>query len=76
MYIISSKTRSRIVWRRVRKLEGKFILTKTPSLKVGDSIVANPTDVVECLGQHFSNFSSSKNVLSATPQTGGNGQGI
>ena len=58
---ISSKTPSRVVWRRVRKLAGKFIPAKTPSLKVGDTLVTNPADVAECLGQHFSKVSSSKN---------------
>ena len=58
---ISSKTPSRVVWRRVQKLAGKFIPAKTPSLKVGDTLVTNPADVAECLGQHFSKVSSSKN---------------
>ena len=47
---ISSKTPSRVVWRRVWKLAGKFITAKTPSLKVGDTLVTNPADVAECLG--------------------------
>ena len=58
---ISSKTPSRVVWRRVRKPAGKFTPAKTPSLKVGDALVTNPADVAECLGQHFSEVSSSKN---------------
>ena len=49
---ISSKTLPR-VWRRVWKLAGKFIPAKTPFLKVGDTLVTNPT-VADCLGQHFS----------------------
>ena len=62
---ISSKTPSRVVWRRVWKLAGKFIPAKTPSLKVGDTLVTNPADVAECLGQHFSEVSSSKNYTAA-----------
>ena len=58
---ISSKTPSRVVWRRVRKLAGKFIPAKTPSLKVGDTLVTNSADVAECLGQHFSEVSTSRN---------------
>ena len=53
---ISSKTPSRVVWRRVRKLAGKFIPTKTSSLKVGDILVTNPADVAECLGLLFRGF--------------------
>ena len=45
----------------VRKLAGKFIPAKTPSLKVGDTLVTNPADVAECLGQDFSEVSSYKN---------------
>ena len=51
---ISSKTPSRVVWRRMRKLAGKFTPAKTPSLKMGDTLVTYPADVAECLGQHFS----------------------
>ena len=58
---VSSRTPSRVVWRRMRKLAGKFTPAKTPSLKVGDTLVINPADVAECLGQHFSEVSSSKN---------------
>ena len=65
---ISSKTPSRVVWRRVQKLAGKFTPAKTPSLKVGDALVTNPADVAECLGQHFSEVSSSKNYTAEFQQ--------
>ena len=42
-------------------MAGKFIPAKSPSLKVGDTLVTNPADVAEFLGQHFSEVSSSKN---------------
>ena len=58
---ISSKTPARVVWRRARKLAGKFIPAKNSSLKVGDTFVTNHADVAECLGRHFSEVSSSKN---------------
>ena len=45
----------------MQKLAGKFIPAKSPSSKVGDTLVTNPADVAECLGQHFSEVSSSKN---------------
>ena len=35
-------------------MAGKFIPAKTPSLKVGDTLITNPTDFAECLGQYFS----------------------
>ena len=65
---ISPKTPSRVVWRRVQKLAGKFIPAKTPSLKVCDTLVTNPTDVAECLGQHFFEVSSSKNYTAECQQ--------
>ena len=45
----------------MQKLGGKFTPAKAPSLKVGDTLVTNPTDVSECLGHHFSKVFSSKN---------------
>ena len=48
----------------MRKLAGKFVPPKTPSLRIGDSLVTNPADVAESLGKHFSNISSPDNYSS------------
>ena len=52
----------------MQKLAGKFTPAKTP-LKVGDTLVTNPADVAECLGQHFSEVSSSKNYTAEFQRT-------
>ena len=57
---INSKT-PRVVWKKVQKLAGKFVPPKTPSIRVGDNLITNPSEVAESLGQHFSDVSSAKN---------------
>ncbi|XP_064117872.1 uncharacterized protein LOC135223340 [Macrobrachium nipponense] len=61
---INSKTPLRFVWKKVRKLAGKFVPPKTPSLRVGNNLITNPSDVAESLDQYFSNISSHNNYSS------------
>ena len=58
---ISSKTPSRLVWRKIRKLTGKFVPAPTPSLKINNRLVTDPVDVANSLGKHFSDVSSPSN---------------
>ena len=50
---ISSKTPERKVWNRIRKLCGKHVPNPMPTLKIGDSIITEPEQVAEKLGEHF-----------------------
>ena len=58
---ISSKTPMRTVWRKIRKLSGKFIPAPLPTLKVNDTLITDPNEVANKLGKHFSEISSSTN---------------
>ena len=61
---INSKTPMRFVWKKIRKLSGKFVPSPLPTLKINNTIITNPSDVAEHLGKHFSDISSSKNYSS------------
>ena len=47
-----------MVWRKVRKLNDKFIPSPLPTLKINDTLVTEPSEVAEKLGRHFSDISS------------------
>ena len=46
-----------MVWRKVRKLSGKFIPSPLPTLKINDTSVTEPSEVAEKLGRHFPDIS-------------------
>ena len=58
---ISSKTPSRCVWRKIRKLSGKFVPSPLPTLKINNNLITNPDEVANTLGRHFSEVSSPNN---------------
>ena len=58
---INSKTPSRVVWQKIRKLSGKFVPSPLPSLKVNGSLITKPIEVANKLGEHFSSISSPRN---------------
>ena len=58
---INSKTPMRVVWKKVRKLRGKFVPSPLPSLKINGSLITNPNEVAEKLGEHFAEISSASN---------------
>ena len=58
---ISSKTPTRKVWKKIRKLSGKFVPEPLPTLKINGNLVTQPELVAEKLGEHFSKISSSSN---------------
>ena len=58
---INSKTHLSVVWRKVRKLSGKFVPSPSPVLKINESLITEPCEVAENLGKHFSKISSSEN---------------
>ena len=51
----------REVWKKIRKLSGKFIPSPQPTLKINDTIISEPSEVAEKLGKHFSGISSPRN---------------
>ena len=55
---ISAKTPSSDVWKKIRKLQGKFVPTSMPVLKVNERYVSDPKCVAESLAKHFANVSS------------------
>ena len=58
---INSKTPCRAIWRKIRKLRGKFVPSPLPSLKVNDNLITDPQEVSQKLGEHFSQISSANN---------------
>ena len=58
---INSKTPSRLIWRKIRKLSGKYIPSPAPCLKINGNLISKPEEVAEKLANHFSDVSSSKN---------------
>ena len=55
---INSQVASRIVWRKIKKLSGKFVPTPLPSVKVNNILITDPEEVAEKLGDHFAGVSS------------------
>lgn len=60
---ISSKTPSSVVWKKIRKLSGKYVPHPTPSLKINDILITDPEEVANKLGHHFAQISGAKNYL-------------
>ena len=58
---ISSKTPSKLVWKKIKKLSGKFVPEPLPTLKIDGNFITEPEKVAEKLGEHFSKVSSSEN---------------
>ena len=58
---INSKTPQRLVWKKIRKLSGKFVPSPSPILKINDDLISKPEDVAEKLAKHFSDISNSSN---------------
>ena len=58
---ISSKTPSRFVWKKIRKLSGKFVPSPLPTLKINNNLITDPGEVANTLGKHFSDVSSPNN---------------
>ena len=59
-YINELKTDSPLilVWNRLRKLQGKFVPSPLPILKIDGILVSDPKEVAEALGRHFASVSS------------------
>ena len=55
---ISSKTPSSSIWKKIKKLQGKFVPNPLPVLKVDDKYVSDPKEVAELFGKHFAGVSS------------------
>ena len=55
---INSKTSLALVWKKVRKLGGKFVPHPVPNLKIGDQLVTDPDSVADIFGEHFANVSN------------------
>ena len=58
---ISSKTPSKMIWKKIKKLSGKFVPDPLPTLKINCDLITQSEEVAEKLGEHFSRISSSKN---------------
>ena len=55
---INSQVAPRTVWRKIKKLSGKFVPSPLPSLKINDTLITKPEEVAEKLGEHFAGVSS------------------
>ena len=60
---INSQTPARSVWKKIKKLNGKYVPTPLPSIKVGDQLITDPAEVSEKLAEHFASISRSKKNL-------------
>ena len=60
---INSQTAVREVWKKVRKLCGRYVPSPLPHLKVGNKLITDNEEVANKLGEHFSNISSPKREL-------------
>ena len=58
---INSKTPSKVVWQKIRKLSGKFVPAPLPTLKMNETLITEPNEVANKLGEHFSEISSPNN---------------
>ena len=57
---LTSKESDSEIWKKIRKLQGKFIPSPLPVLHVDGSEISEPREVAQVLARHFSNVSSSK----------------
>ena len=57
---INSKTPARFVWKKIKKLNGKYVPAPLPAIKVGDQLITEPAEVSEKLAEHFASISRSK----------------
>ena len=57
---INSQTAMREIWKKIRKLRGKYVPSPPPTLKEGNKIITDSEEVANKLGKHFSDISSSK----------------
>ena len=55
---ISAKTPSSQIWKKIRKLQGKYTPNPTPVLKDGDRYISDTKGVAELLAKHFASISS------------------
>ena len=55
---ISAKTPTNQIWKKIKKLQGKFVPNPLPVLKIADKYVSNHKEVAELLGKHFAGVSS------------------
>ena len=58
---INQKTSIGILWKKMAKIKGKFTPTKQPILEENGTLITNPKEVSNKLGEHLSNISSSRN---------------
>ena len=65
---INTKTSSKEIWDKIRKLQGKFIPSPLPILRDDNRYVSDPKDVAELLAKHFANVSSAANYSPAFQQ--------
>ena len=61
---INSKVPVGTVWKKIRKLSGKFVPSPLPSLKINGILISDPEEVAEKLGKHFADVSSPNNYSS------------
>ena len=57
---INSKTALGSVWKKIRKLNGKFVPSPLPTLKINNNLISEPEEVANHLGKHFSDISNPK----------------
>ena len=55
--LINAKTPLTLVWKKVRKIAGKFVPSKPPILKINNAKVADPQIVADVMASHFAEVS-------------------
>ena len=56
---LTSRTPTKQVWEKIRKINGKYIPTPQPSLLVNDNYISDPTKVANIFAFHYTNLSES-----------------
>lgn len=63
MYLnsINSKTPLSLIWKKIRKIAGKYVPCKPPIIKINNVKIADPQTVAESLSNHFAEVSKKNN---------------
>ena len=61
---INSKTPYRAIWKKIRKLSGKFITSSLPPLKGNDNLITDPQKISQKIEEDISQISNANDYPS------------
>ena len=65
---INTKTPSKDIWDKIRKLQGKYVPSPLPIIRDDNRLVSDPKETAELLAKHFAKVSSAENYSPAFQQ--------